>query len=137
MATEAEIMLALRAHLVAFAQPRGLPIAFTNKNFTPPATSKYMRETFLPNGTMRPEIADDSLPVWQGIYQIDVFWPSNGGETEPLNLAGAIADHFSPATRLRAAGLTVRIQSRPSTSPLMVTDARSMIATTVSWRVEG
>lgn len=136
MASEPDILLALRNRLVAFAQPRSLPIAFTNKNFSAPATGKYLRETFLPNGTLRPEVADDSTPVWQGLYQIDVFWPQNGGETEPLALAAAIADHFSPATRLQGTGVTVRIPSRPSTSPLMVTDTRAMIATTVQWRVE-
>lgn len=135
-AIEASILVALRSHLIAFAEPRAIPIAFTNKTFTPPADGKFLRESFIPNGTFRPEISDESRPVWRGLYQVDVMWPQNSGETAARTLAADIATHFAPANRLVADTSIVRVTRWPEVAGLMIDDTRAMIPITIDWQVD-
>jgi hypothetical protein len=132
MAIEAEIMLALRNRLVAFAQPRTLPIAFNNKSFTPPAARKYLRETFLPNGIASRLLKADRQRL-QGLYQIDVIWPSGDGETAALTIASDLAAHFTSDEPLINGAAAVFLTERPALAGLMVEDSQAMIPVTIPW----
>lgn len=131
-AVEASILVALRTHLIAFAQPRAIPIAFTNKTFSPPADGKYLRETFIPNGVAGRLISASSQRL-QGLYQIDLMWPQAAGETAARTLASEIADHFTGDEHLVSGDAAVRITERPSLAALMIEDSRAMLPITVRW----
>jgi hypothetical protein len=132
MAVEAEILLALRNHLVAFAQARSLPIAFTNKSLTPPADEKYLRETYLPNG-IASRLIQASRQRLQGLYQIDLMWPQDAGETAAQTLAGDIAEHFNGDDFLVNGATSVRVTERPTLAGLLIEDTRAMLPVTVKW----
>lgn len=133
MAVEPSIMLALRGHLVAFAQPLSIPISFTNKAFTPPADGKYLRETFMPNGANRRFLGSDDPHRFIGLYQIDVMWPHGAGETDPLMLAGDIGDHFAVDLQLVSGAVTTRITKRPDVAMSLIEESRTMIPVSVQW----
>ncbi|GGE18152.1 hypothetical protein GCM10011390_41680 [Aureimonas endophytica] len=132
MTIEADILQALRSHLIAFAQARSLPIAFTNTDFSPPPDGKYLRETFLPNGVASRLIRAQSQRL-QGLYQIDVMWPLSSGQTAAMTLAGDLASHFDGDDRRTYASASVRVTERPAVAGLMIEDSRAMLPVSISW----
>lgn len=134
MAVEAEILKALRSRLIAFAQPKVLPIAFTNRPFTAPAGGQYLRESWIPNRTRRMGVSSDDAHNHIGLYQIDAVAQSNSGETSLLELAASIADHFAVDLDLTSGGITARVTKRPDIGPTMVDEPVAMIPVTVHWQ---
>jgi hypothetical protein len=133
MAIETEIMLALRARLVSFAQAQSLPIAFTNKSFKTPKGGKFLRETFVPNIIDRQYLASDA-PQWhRGLYQVDVMWPHDDGETAAREVAGDMAAHFATDLKLTSGTTTVRITQRPEVAGMLVDETQTMIPVTIRW----
>jgi hypothetical protein len=133
MAVEASILEALRSHLVAFAKPREILVAFTNINFTPPSGKTYLRESFIPNATNRLYLRSDEPHRFFGVYQVDVIAGSNSGVTAPLILAGQIADHFAVDMALASDGITTRISKRPDVIGLMVEPDRAIAPVSIEW----
>jgi hypothetical protein len=133
MAIEIDILTALRSRLITFAQTQSLPIAFTNRAFSTQAPGKYLRETFIPNIVSRPFIGSTAPQRHQGLYQVDLMWPRDKGETEARTLAGELADHFPTDFRLTSGTTSVRITRRPDVAGMLIEDTRTMIPVTISW----
>ncbi|MFD2248938.1 hypothetical protein FHS82_001054 [Pseudochelatococcus lubricantis] len=96
MAAETAIAEALMGRLGAFTlAPAGpdLPIAWPGRVYKPVEDKGYLRATIL-RATPRRLTAGISLVEHKGLFQIDMFWPINKGETEPLKVADKLAYHF-------------------------------------------
>jgi hypothetical protein len=113
---ETRIYEALAAQLAALALTPAMPIAWPNVDFKPPATG-YLRASFLPAATGAFARSGTGSNEHRGIFQIDVFWPENKGETEPSNKAAAIIAHFKRGTVLSREGATIRIDDPPYRGP--------------------
>lgn len=131
-AIEADILRALRTHLIAFAQSRGLPVAFTNVGFVAPSDGRYLRETFFLNG-VRARALKAAHQLLQGLYQIDVMWPQNVGQTDAMMLAAEVADLFTGDGWLNEGAANVRVVERPTIAGLMIDDSRAMVPVTCRW----
>lgn len=131
--TESKIARALAQRLEALTFSPALSIAWPNVKFTPPSGT-YLRVDDMRNATDRVVIANDGPHRQQGILQVTVMAPIDGGEIAPLEIAGQIADWFMAEPRLFFAGGSVRITKRPDIVSLRDPDgARWQVPVSVSW----
>ncbi len=127
---ESLIAKALYAHVAAFDTE--LDIAWPNVAFKP-TDDAYLRVDNLRNATGRPFIANTPARH-QGILQVTVLSPLDAGEIASLEIAGALADHFQPGTRLAFTGGTVRIDKRADVTTLRDSEgARWMAPVSIQW----
>lgn len=129
--TESKIMAALFARAATLAP--ALPIAWPNLSFTKPADGKYLRVSFIPNTADRIFIGSTDPHRFLGMLQVDVMWPLGQGQTEPLERAGAVAEHFPADLRLTSDGVAVRVRKHPDVGPLLVEDAGVMVPVTIEY----
>jgi hypothetical protein len=109
---EGKIEDALFAHLDAFTP--AIPTSYPNRDFTPPASGKYLRATHQPNRSFQATLGDAGTNRLQGILQVDVFDRENAGSLPSREMAGALIAHFKRGTRLDAGGgLVVRVNAPP------------------------
>lgn len=83
----------LAAKLEDVATLLGLPVAWENTPFTPPATGIYLEEDFLPAET-EDVFIQGTAPVRRGVYQVTVVYPIGRGTQAARALADDIADMF-------------------------------------------
>ena len=101
-----DIQGALRVQLGSLS---GLPdVAYENDDYTPNATTLFLRPTTLPIPTIQACLGDAGLDLHEGIFQVDVFVPSNSGRT---TWPDTIADHFKRGTTLVQNTVRVTINS--------------------------
>ena len=106
---------ALLARLATLVLAPALPVAWPGVAFTPPTSgSGYLRPTWLPAETSVFGVGDDDAEVYRGVLQVDVFWPEGRGYVEPLERAGAVAEHFTKGTKMDRQGVRVRVENSPS-----------------------
>jgi len=130
---ETKIAEGFAARLAALVFTPALPIAWPNVAFTPPASGKYLRANHLPNTTSQISLGTSGQNRHIGLYQIDVLWPLNSGDTAPKEIAGAIAAHFKRGTEFTRETVLIRIPSPPSIAPALVGSASYQIPVTVSY----
>lgn len=127
---EGRIFDVLAARLAAFASVP--PIAWPDKEFTPPSNRKWLRVTQFRAGTEPVAIAG-TTDSHVGFMQVDVFWPLNRGETEALDVAAAIRSHFRSSRKYYGTGVVVEITSARAGSTIRDAD-QTQIPITINWR---
>ena len=100
-----DISAALNARLNTLGSD---PIAWANDKYTPVKDTLYLRPTLLPAETVSATLSAAGTDKQEGIYQVDVFAPSDTGRNEAYAAADAIAEHFKPVTELTYNGRVVR-----------------------------
>jgi hypothetical protein len=133
---EAKIAEALFAKLEALVFSPVLPIAWTNKAFTPPADGKWLRASDIPASTEPYSLSGASAEII-GLLQVDVFWPLNRGLAEPKDIAGAIVAHFRPPTDLFLDDGTRVRTTRASIAPHLIDGQNIMLPVTIRYRCFG
>jgi len=121
MSIEASIEAALFGRVVTLDLLGDPPLAWPNKYFKP--NGPYVRIDHLPNSTTRLFIGSVAPQLWQGILQLTVVTPLNGGATTATELAGSIAEHFDADLALYGDGVKVRIQRAPDVMAPVKADA--------------
>lgn len=132
--TEGRIFAALMMRASGLSS-LGLPIAWPNVDFTPPADGKYLRIQHVPNATQRQWIASDGVHRYLGILQVSVFWPKgqNEGELRPREIAGQVAAHFPCDHLMTEDDVSVRVMERPTVADMLVEDSRVHIPVSIQW----
>lgn len=136
-AVEVAIELALLARAQAFAAANSLSIALPNAAFQPPTvskTAKYLRATFLPADTNTLAIGTGSDQHY-GIFQIDVFFGTGGGEIAPSRIASSIISYFERNTVMTHDGFDVRVLKTPYRGPQMTKDAWTNIPVRIPYQI--
>lgn len=135
MTTDVETLIAeaLFARVAGLRFDPNLPIAWPNKEFSPPADRKWLRVNDLPLPTQPFALAVGGTNEYTGLVQIDVFRPLGEGIGEARKIAGAIAAAFEPRTKLYGQGLTVKI-TQASLGPIVTDQVAMMLPVTVRWR---
>lgn len=119
MATDvwASIRKAFAVKLNTLTLPSGVTIAWANTHFQPTLGSPWVRANLIPAQTRQGSIGEDGTDLHQGIFQVDVFYPSNSGDGAAFALADDILEHFSRGTVLIADGIRVRMETSNPTTP--------------------
>ena len=134
MATYADtkVMRALFARVGTLTFSPALPIAWPNKEFSPPAGNAWLRVNELPAGTQPFGLPGDPTDR-TGLMQIDVFRPLGEGHVTAKEVAGQIAAHFPAGRRLTSEGVSVKV-TRAELGPVIRDDTRIMLPVTIYWR---
>jgi hypothetical protein len=132
-AVETIIADALFARVAGLRFDPNLPIAWPNKEFSPPADRKWLRVNDLPLPTQPFALAVGGTNEYTGLIQIDVFQPLNEGIAKARAIAGVIAAAFQPRSKLYRAGLTVKI-TQTSLGPILTEPLNIMLPVTVRYR---
>ncbi len=136
MTVEANIETALFTHVLALSDLDGdPPLAWPNTPFTPPA-GPYIEIQHFPNSVGRRFLKGTDPHLRQGILQLTVVTPLNGGPSVATGLAGAVAEHFPADLNLFEGAIKVRIQKAPDVLPGDKTEDDVSWATPVSIRYE-
>lgn len=86
----------------------GVVIAWENTEFTPVKDVPWLRPTLLMSPSSLMDLVD--LQMNEGIYQIDLFYPTDNGVGTILTKADAIYDHFKADLDLVSNDVTVHIK---------------------------
>lgn len=109
-----------------------LPVAWPNREFTPPASSPYLRVRIVVNdrtaATLGPEGEDRST----GFLEIGVAGLLNYGWRANVDIIDILRAYFQCGVEARYKGNSVRITST-STSPEIREEGRSWVMVTVYW----
>lgn len=111
-----ESALLARAQAFAAAQSPVLTIALPNVTFTPPAvspTAKYLRATFLPADSFELGITYSATNQHYGLFQLDVFYGTGGGEIAPARIAALIIAYFTRGTVMSSSGFKATVFKTP------------------------
>lgn len=123
-----EIAVALFARAELLAEATGLPVAFPEVSFQPPAEGGYLRVRFFPNAPAWQGLA--SGRVDQGILQVTVVWPRNEGVVRPLAVAGQVKAHFPKDLSLSG----VIVTAEPFASALIPDEAEALVPVSILWK---
>lgn len=101
-----DIQIALDTRLAALTG--GTPIAWESVTYTPVNGTAYIRPTLLLAPSSLLNLTDKQMQ--EGIYQIDLFYPSDGGMGDLLDKADAVYTHFKASTPLTSNSVDVHIK---------------------------
>jgi hypothetical protein len=132
VSTEAMILAALLDHLKTLAFTPALEVAEPGRGYPEVGKQKaanYLAVFFLPNQTRQVTIGDDPQQK-RGLLQVSVFWRAGVGLIKPLDVAGAIINHFKNQV-LFANGIRITIYNEPWAAPPLQEDDRVQIPVSI------
>lgn len=105
---------ALDAWLEKAANTLGLPVAWDNTKYTPPANGLYLEAHFLPADNDDVAIQGGAV-IRRGVYQVTVVYPIDKGTQEPQKTAADICSEFQNNTAIPSTGISpVWVNGEPS-----------------------
>ena len=105
MGVPRDLSSALEQRLAAYTP--ALPIAYPNETYTPNVGVAYLKPSRMPAKTIRNTIGVNGLNEYSGIYQIDVAFPSKGGQGTCESYADGLTAWFPPGLTLTVGTTTV------------------------------
>ena len=138
MGGTAEIRSALLARLVAPAPGAALPaasVAWENRAFAP-GTARWYRATFLPGEPRAAAVGVDAPNRQVGVFQVDVFDPTNKGDAIAAAEAERIAGSYKRGTVLSAGGVSVLIRKAYRTRGDNTDPAWYMVSAIIEWQAD-
>lgn len=119
--------LLARCATLAIGSP-ALPIAYPDVTFTPPADGKYVEVALFFNRPAWEGVASGKMD--QGLLQITVVWPRNGGVIKPMEAVAEVMAHFPKALTLTN-GVTV--SAEPYAASPIIEDNETRCPVTIPW----
>lgn len=104
-----DISVALNQRLQAYATANSKPVAWENSGYVPTTGTLFLRPTVLPIETVQAGLGTNGQELHEGIYQVDVFAPTDQPKAKALAIADAIADYYARGLVLTYNGVKVRI----------------------------
>lgn len=118
----------------ALAQNPVIPIAWENVVF-PRTSARYLRASLLPGSSF----TQDLLGLhrrYQGLFQVNVCTPAQGGMVAAETLIASLDALFQPQTAILSAGLRVWIIQPISPAPALSDDTHQIIPVTIQYRAD-
>jgi hypothetical protein len=115
MRIEQIILEAMNTRLNEYVTANPIDVAWSGIPLDP--VGKYLRPNLLPTPTVTAGVGEGSRNLLSGIYQVDVFWPENEGESLPYGIAGDIIAYFKRGTQLTYDGQVIKISGPPWVAP--------------------
>lgn len=129
-----EIQAALDTRAYAFATGNGFTgqVAWENAPFTPTANTPWMRTTLLPAETEQRILGTNGLNRIQGIYQVDLFYPTEQGSGAARDKADSVISYFKRGTTATYSATKVIIL-KAYRSPALIENDWYHIPINISW----
>ncbi len=106
-----DISVALNKKIQAYSVANTRPVAYENIEYEPIVGTMYLRPTLLPAKSSQAGLGTAGQERHEGIYQIDVFAPSNKPLVVALTEADAIANYFTRGLTLTYNAVNVRVNT--------------------------
>ena len=131
--TEAMILVAFLDRLAAVVFNPVLPIANPGIGFPDSGSlpQNYLRAEMMLNQTAQVTMGDDPQ-MKRGIFQVTVIWAPQVGFVKPLDVAGAIVNHFKNLV-LWAGQTRITIDREPWAASPIQEDNRVSIPVSINW----
>ena len=107
MGVQRDISSALEQRLAAYTP--ALPVAYPNEIYSPAIGNSYLKAARMPAKTVRNTIGANGLNEYAGIWQMDVAFPSKGGQGLAETYADGLTTWFYPGLTLTQGTTTVVI----------------------------
>lgn len=120
------IRRALESRLLAWADAKGLPVAWEAVAFTPPSGS-YLKVFLMPAEPVNMDL--DSGIREHGLFQVSVCTPTGNGPQQAEALAQALRDVFAADEVIGP----VRISKLPYCSPGLPSDTHFIVPVTIRY----
>jgi hypothetical protein len=130
MSTLSAVGAALETQLEAVTPP--IATAYENRSFVPTLGTPYQRPFLLPATPNNIEIGPGYTE--QGIYQVNLHFPKNGGAGPAIAQAEKIRAAFPFASSFLNAGVTVNITGTPEIGPARPDDDTFMVPVKIRWQ---
>jgi len=108
---ETKIFRALTDRLTTFVNSDKIAVAYPNVSYKPVEGTPYLRPNLIPAPT--DALTLDGSSRYDGILQVDVFWPEGQGIIKPMEKASAIIAHFPKQVKLFHEGVRVVVNGPP------------------------
>lgn len=134
MSSLAKIKAALETRLKAMSPL--LPTHWENSQFTPPESGGYQSVHLLPAEPENPSIlgvAGSEMYRENGLMQVTLVYPAEGGAGTALAKAEAIRDWFPRGLSVSYGGITTVIGRTPRIGPAMVQDDRYVLPVSIPY----
>jgi hypothetical protein len=129
------IRLLFQERLAAWAQARGLRVAYQNVAFDPADDETYLQAYLLPAGTDTNTIGGDHK-AYTGVFQVNAVTPSGNGPTAAEDLVTAIADLFPVFLRLSKDDFTVIVLTPVEPGPGITFDSTYTVSASFQYRAD-
>lgn len=128
--SQQRIRSAFETRLNTWAASQGLPVAWQNVAFDPPATT-YLRAFILPADTDSADLAGQHRE-YRGVFQVSLCLPINGGNGDAL--VSALDALFPTTAPMDSGGLQVWIARPMSAAPGIQDEDRYIIPVSCEYR---
>lgn len=135
MTVEEKIQAALLARVETLSTTPAMEVAWPNECFSSAVGVAHLEVALLPNRNLRLFLAGADPHFRQGLLQLTVVAPLNGGASVAIALAGAVAAHFPADLALYQDELKVRVQAAPDVAPAIRTDRSWDVPVSVRYEV--
>jgi hypothetical protein len=112
-----------------------LATAYENAAFTPVTGTPYQKVNLLPAQPDNITLGDGYYKE-QGVFQITLCYPNNGGPAAAEARAELVVQHFKRATRMTKDGQTVLVTRTPGIAPAFVAGDRYCIPISIFYQSE-
>lgn len=112
----------------------GLPFLVVDggTSYTPNPTVAYCKEYDLSGDTFGQTVSNDGVQRKDGIYQVDVFTPKNGGKWAGLEVCAIIQTAFARGVVLTSDGQKVKIKDA-SRSPVRYDNTHQILSLSIGY----
>lgn len=112
----------------------GLPTAYPNRPFTPPASAPWAKLSILWGEHSPSSMGGGGQNSTSGILQVDIFIPEHDGSSNLLGYAGEVLNYFKAGQVFTYSGQAVKIL-RGELSPISPDEARAshVISVSIYW----
>jgi len=118
---ETAIFQAIKARVATLPMIATYPVVWsTDESYTPTASARYLRATWIPNTNRRLFIGSADPHQRPGLLVIDVMEPKLYGEDSAIEAAGQVAAHFPADLPMDFGGVRVRVTRAPDVGPVLV-----------------
>ena len=123
-----DIQAALDTRLNSLTGGHNIGWEFTPADFN---GANYLRPTFLPAAVEQASLGDTGKDLYNGLYQVDVFFRKGTGRS---TIPDEIGDHFKRGTILTYNGISLRVLA-VSIESSSTEDNYHVVPVTINWEV--
>ena len=128
-----DVKMALQRNYYIPTQVLSYPICRENTDFDPTSGTAYAALTFVPN---EPAIYTNTLDLVTGIYNIELFYPSNTGDTQACTDFETLRTRYRVGTQLSYNSQVVEVMSCSRTEGSIVNTAWFRVLVRVNFRAQ-
>lgn len=128
-----DVKMALQRNYYLPTQVLSYPICRENTDFDPTSGTAYAALTFVPN---EPAIYTNTLDLVTGIYNIELFYPSNTGDVQACTDFETLRTRYRVGTQLSYNSQVVEIMSCSRTEGSIVNTAWFRVLVRVNFRAQ-